>query len=240
VKLDLHLHSQYSPDGALTLAEIVKTAKARGLDGVAVCDHDRLITEKLPDDFMIIRGCEFSTEYGHLLGLFLKEPISVTGFENICKEIHAQGGIAVLAHPYQHKKYRDIIEKALPHIDGVEVINSRATRKNPRANAQAFDLAKKHRLAIFGGSDAHTKGEIGNAYTRLENTDDIKKALLEGRVTVCGRRAKSLCTAKSQLVKIRKTKKGNIPKWFLFAAKCIFEDIIHIKESKYVTYSKDW
>ena len=41
VKLDLHIHSEHSPDGRMALDEIVACARARGLQGVAVCDHDR-------------------------------------------------------------------------------------------------------------------------------------------------------------------------------------------------------
>lgn len=45
VKLDLHIHSAHSPDGRMSLDEIVSCARARGLQGVAVCDHDRALTE---------------------------------------------------------------------------------------------------------------------------------------------------------------------------------------------------
>lgn len=241
MKLDLHIHSEYSIDGVMTIAEILDTAEKRGLDAVAVCDHDRLFTEQIPKSRVrIIRGCEFSTEYGHILGLFLQKPIESRDLKTLCSEIHAQGGIAVLAHPYQHKKYAERLQAVLPFIDGIEVINSRAVRKDALANKKAYELAKAHGLCIFAGSDAHTEDEIANAYTVLPDSGDIKKALLENRAKVCGRRASSVCTAKSQLVKIRKSKKRNIFKWFLFLVKCILEDIIHIKEKQYVTYSKDW
>ena len=36
VKLDLHIHSEHSPDGRMSLDEIVSCARARGLQGVAV------------------------------------------------------------------------------------------------------------------------------------------------------------------------------------------------------------
>ena len=42
--LDLHLHSQASPDGRMTVEEIAAAARARGLHGVAVCDHDVVYT----------------------------------------------------------------------------------------------------------------------------------------------------------------------------------------------------
>ena len=46
LKLDLHIHSERSPDGRMTLSEIVERAKAAGLDGVAVCDHDAVLENR--------------------------------------------------------------------------------------------------------------------------------------------------------------------------------------------------
>ena len=55
LKLDLHTHSQRSPDGVMTLDEIVSLAKAGGLNGAAVCDHDlALIDPPEYEDFLLI------------------------------------------------------------------------------------------------------------------------------------------------------------------------------------------
>jgi len=42
MKIDLHIHSKYSSDGVLELLEIVRIAKGRGLDGVAITDHNTI------------------------------------------------------------------------------------------------------------------------------------------------------------------------------------------------------
>lgn len=42
LRLDLHVHSAQSIDGQMSLGEIIDAARSRGLDGVAVCEHDRL------------------------------------------------------------------------------------------------------------------------------------------------------------------------------------------------------
>ena len=47
LRLDLHIHSERSPDGCMTLAEIAARARAAGLNGAAVCDHDRTLEEGL-------------------------------------------------------------------------------------------------------------------------------------------------------------------------------------------------
>ena len=73
LRLDLHIHSERSFDGCMSLSEIVALARERGLNGVAICDHDRVLDE-VPefDDFLVIPATEVSTERGHLLGLFVR------------------------------------------------------------------------------------------------------------------------------------------------------------------------
>ena len=77
--LDLHVHSDASFDGRMSVRQIALLAKARGIDGVAICDHDVVYTGPTEvEGVLIIPGAEFSTEYGHLLGLFLTAPIQHT------------------------------------------------------------------------------------------------------------------------------------------------------------------
>jgi len=98
LRLDLHIHSERSFDGCMSLSEIVALARERGLNGVAICDHDRVLDE-VPefDDFLVIPATEVSTERGHLLGLFVREPIETRKFSESVTAIHAQGGLAVIA-----------------------------------------------------------------------------------------------------------------------------------------------
>ena len=111
LRLDLHIHSERSPDGRMTLREIAARAKAAGLDGVAVCDHDRTLDE-VPEfpDLLLIPGVEVSTEHGHLLGLFVREPVETRVFALAAEQIHAQGGLAVLAHPFERSRDAGRIE----------------------------------------------------------------------------------------------------------------------------------
>ena len=81
IKLDLHVHSERSPDGVMTIEEIVSLARARGLHGAAVCDHDLALTEPPQfDGFLLIPGVEVSTQLGHLLGLFVTGPVDTRDF----------------------------------------------------------------------------------------------------------------------------------------------------------------
>ena len=42
IKLDLHVHSQYSEDGAGSPKDIIKSLKKKGLNGVAITDHNNI------------------------------------------------------------------------------------------------------------------------------------------------------------------------------------------------------
>ncbi|MBO4914337.1 MAG: CehA/McbA family metallohydrolase [Oscillospiraceae bacterium] len=233
IKLDLHVHSEASHDGRMSLDDIVREARARGLDGVAITDHDvTLMSAPEYDDFLVIPGCEFSTEYGHLLGLFLREPIGKLPFAETVEAIHAQGGLAVIAHPFERSRDEKRLEPIVAMLDGVEVQNGRAERRIRDANALAEAFAEAHGMRRFAGSDAHLPCELGNAALCLEAEEltlsAVREALLSGGAEVCEkRRSAALNTARSQYTKLKKThaRPTAYAKWALFAAKCAAEDL---------------
>lgn len=232
IKLDLHVHSKRSPDGIMSLEEIVSLGRAAGLHGAAVCDHDMTLTE-VPEteDFLIIPGVEVSTQFGHLLGLFLTEPVETRDFFEAAAAIHGQGGLAVLAHPFERSRDAGRFLKAIPLLDGMEVFNSRADRKIHNANALAREFAQARGLRPFGGSDAHCPPEVGNGFTTIEadalTLEAVKAALLRGGACVSGRRSRSWYTARSQLTKRKRTGASALAygKWAAFAVKCCLQDI---------------
>ncbi len=237
LKLDLHIHSAASPDGRMSLAEIVAGAKAAGLQGVAICDHDRVCLESCPDPaFLLVPGAEFSTEYGHLLGLFLTGPIDPAPFPSLVAAIHAQGGLAVLAHPFQHSRNPGRIEPVVSLLDGIEVWNSRADRKNRQANRMAQEFAQAHGLPGFAGSDAHVSQEIGRGFITVQadnaSLSAVRAALAAGGGACGGGISPSRYVAQSQKTKLKK--EGGSPaayaKWLLFAAKCRGEDLLRHRD----------
>lgn len=145
--------------------------------------------------------------------------------------IHGQGGLAVLAHPFEHSRDGARLAPAVPLLDGVEVWNSRADRKLRDANRLAASFAQVCRLPCFGGSDAHCPQEVGNGYTCVEadalTAQAVKTALLSGCARAQGTRSRAWYAARSQLTKRRKTgaKPLSYVKWAAFAAKCCAQDI---------------
>lgn len=82
IKADMHIHSTVS-DGSYTMEEIVAMAEARGLDAIAITDHDTLShASKLPksNKVKVCAGIEISAfDYDkkfrvHVLGYGIKRP----------------------------------------------------------------------------------------------------------------------------------------------------------------------
>lgn len=183
---DLHIHTRCSRDSLMNPAMVVKIARRRGLDGIAITDHDTihggvLAREANQDkDFQVFVGAEIKTEYGDVLGLFLDEEIVAQRFDDVVDEIHAQGGLAVLAHPY--RQYLSP-ERLAGKVDLIEGFNSRSRR---RTNAISMTLGRVSGKGTVGGSDAHVYTEIGRGVTVCAG-EDLEESLWTGQTTGRGR-----------------------------------------------------
>ncbi len=81
LKYDFHLHSSYSRDGTIRPADVMKIAKKRGLNGIAITDHGTIkgsveAIKNKPEGLDVICGAEIKTDRGDVIGLFLQEEIT--------------------------------------------------------------------------------------------------------------------------------------------------------------------
>jgi len=192
LKIDLHVHTHFSYDSLITPEELISYAKKRGLDGLAVTDHDRIdcaLKMAKETDFLIIPGIEISSLHGHLIGLNLQEriPRGLSVDETVDK-IHDAGGIAVACHPATFFK-GNLKGHINSKFDAVEVINASAL-------PFSYSVKRSERLAScllisrVAGSDAHYGPEIGCAYTIVDaelEAEKIIKAIGKGLCQPFGR-----------------------------------------------------
>ena len=190
MKYDLHIHSKYSLDSVLEPSEIVRIAKEKGLNGVAITDHNTIkggieAKEYETKDFKVIVGSEIMTERGEIIGLFLKDEIYSRDSNEVILEIRRQGGIVVIPHPFDRLRKSAFIltEMYAEFVDCIEGYNSLCVFKNDNEDAVAF--AMKYSLTIVAGSDAHFRSEIGNAGIII-NTTDIREAILRNNLRIFG------------------------------------------------------
>jgi len=191
MKIDLHIHSRYSSDGSLSPEDIVKIARKKGLNGVAVTDHGTakggLEARKYEtDDFIVIVGAEIKTDRGEVIGLFLSKEIQSQRFQDVVIEIKGQGGLVVVPHPFDRMRrsaFR-ISDEEASFVDAIEGYNGRSILQT--YNRQAVAFAGKHNLPVVAGSDAHHANEIGLAGI-ITDYKDIKDAIRKGDITTFGK-----------------------------------------------------
>lgn len=190
IRIDLHNHTHFSPDSILSPKRFVQECRRRGLDCVAVTDHNKirgaLATRELAD-FPVIIGEEILTADGEIIGLFLEAgvPRGLSAAETI-ERVKAQGGIVGVPHPFdrlrralRETEMRRLIDK----IDYVEALNARIVF--PVNNRQAQEFANEHGLPVSPGSDAHSAGEVGRVYAEVRPFDgptDFLAALRDAKL----------------------------------------------------------
>lgn len=198
-KADLHIHTTYSYDGTATVPAVLEyVARYTDLDVIAVTDHDRiegaLEAMQLAPQYGIevIPGIEVSTAEGHLLALFVAEPIptNLSLIETVAC-VAEQGGIAIAPHPggiWPWCLKEAAIQRALrtPRVAqtlvGLETYNASLLDLN--LNRQARLMRKRLGLAAVGNSDAHMLWMIGIAATHFSGNDAAHlEAALRNRTT---------------------------------------------------------
>jgi predicted metal-dependent phosphoesterase TrpH len=173
LKIDFHVHTYHSRDSSITLKQVVSFAKKRGLDGVAITDHNT-VTGALKlktNEIIVIPGIEISTSEGHLLGINVTTQIPAKMcIEKTIRKIHEAGGIAVA--PHLSAFYKSPPSRRVSSYDAVEVMNASSV---PFSILTYFSRKFANRLCLpqTGGSDSHYGPEIGSAYTVVEADSDV-------------------------------------------------------------------
>jgi predicted metal-dependent phosphoesterase TrpH len=206
MKYDFHTHSKYSADGYVDPKNLVKAAAKVGLSGIAVTDHNTIkggleAKKYQTNQIEIIVGSEILTEKGEVIGIFLTEEIHSQNFVDVCEEIKAQNGIVVLPHPFDSVRSTSVHpgHDEVKYIENVEVFNSRCVRG--AYNNLAMEYAKKNKLNIIAGSDAHFENEVGNAGIETES-NNIREAIMSGDLTIFGERSDIINPITTKLIKI--------------------------------------
>jgi predicted metal-dependent phosphoesterase TrpH len=198
-RADLHIHTLAS-DGTAGVVEILDHVEARTeLDVIAITDHERidaaLAGRSIARDrglrAEVIVGEEITTLGGHLLGLWLEAPIKpFRSMRTTIAEIHAQGGVAIPAHPlvpYPLCAQGFVLRRLLAdeerfRPDALEAFNP--TTLGRPWHDRVVRFADRHGLARVGSSDAHALDAIGSGHTSFPGRDGAAlRAALEAKTT---------------------------------------------------------
>ena len=186
IHVDLHMHTDHSPDCATPVRTLLETAKERGLGAIAITDHNEisgaLAAREIADEvgIKVILAEEVKTaEQGEVIGLFIQERIErgMTMAETIA-EIRRQGGLVYVPHPFDrlhsvpdYEHLLDIVED----IDILEVFNPRVALTAFNEEAERF--AAKYRIVPGAGSDSHVAQGLGSVMIRVHDFDGPEEFL---------------------------------------------------------------
>ncbi|HEX4717982.1 MAG TPA: glycosyltransferase, partial [Thermoleophilaceae bacterium] len=178
IDVDLHMHTDHSPDCATPVDVLLDTAKARGLGAIAVTDHNVISgaheAAERADGIKVIVAEEVKTgDQGEVIGLFIDEhiPRGMTLEETIA-EIHRQGGLVYVPHPFDRMHavpdYEHLLN-VVEDVDAIEVFNARVAVKS--FNEEAVKFARKYRIPAGAGSDSHVPQGLGSVRIRMRDFD---------------------------------------------------------------------
>lgn len=210
LRADLHAHTHFSRDGFTSPERFVATYVQRGIDCVAVSDHNNMdgafaVARIAP--FKVILSEEIKTTEGEIIGWFLKEaiPKGLTPEETV-RAIRAQGGLVCVPHPFDRLRRSPLKTRALlriiDQVDAVEAFNARTTL--PADNRRSAEFVRRYGKVASAGSDAHWHPEIGGTWVEMPDFDgpeDFLEALRAGRIH--GQIANPLVHLVSTLAKLR-------------------------------------
>ena len=184
IDVDLHMHTDHSPDCATPVEVLLATARAEGLGAIAVTDHNEvsgaLEAVRKASGIKVIVGEEVKTaSQGEVIGLFLQEkiPRGLT-LEQTVAEIRRQGGLVYVPHPFDRlhsvPDYEHMLA-ILDQIDAIEVFNPRVAISS--FNEEAARFAAKYSLIAGAGSDAHVAAGLGSVRVRMRDFDGPEEFL---------------------------------------------------------------
>jgi predicted metal-dependent phosphoesterase TrpH/glycosyltransferase involved in cell wall biosynthesis len=186
INVDLHMHTDHSPDCATPVETLLATAREAGLGAIAITDHNEisgaLAAREIADEFgveVIVAEEVKTAEQGEVIGLFLSEkiPRGMTMAETVA-EIHRQGGLVYVPHPFDRlhsvPDYEHLLE-IVEEIDILEVFNPRVALTAFNEEAERF--AAKYRIVPGAGSDSHVAQGLGSVMIRVHDFNGAEEFL---------------------------------------------------------------
>ncbi len=169
IRAAFHVHSEWSYDAEIPLAEIAALFRGRHCDAVFMCEHDRGFSAErfqayvaacreasLPDGPLLVPGIEYASPddrvhvpvWGPVP--FLGEGVPTT---ELLRAVDAHGGAAVLAHPVRRDAWQVFEPEWLALSTGIEIWTRKWDGWAP--NPRACRMAAEAGLVGVGALDLH-------------------------------------------------------------------------------------
>jgi hypothetical protein len=183
---DFHVHSY--PLSASTLApwDLVLEARRQSLDAIAITGHNQVEAglwgrwfARLVGGPTVIAGEEIHAPFYHPIAAGIHSTISWrnTAAQSIA-EIHAQGGVAIAAHPVRGS-WPAFDPQAMASLDASEIMQPIVWGYNYYGARELREFYQRGPLAAIGSSDYHGMGPLGICRTYVFARDDSEQSILE-------------------------------------------------------------
>ncbi|MFW6286517.1 MAG: PHP-associated domain-containing protein [Candidatus Sumerlaeota bacterium] len=195
MRIDLHVHTSEWSDGKDCVADIIEQAMERGLDGMVISDHHRMLQpdeqaqlrERFPG-FKVFRGAEISINRDHV------NLIGGTGEQITAERPHDEaflrdytertGAFSMLNHPFWKADHYTIdLDAFCP--EGMDIISM----NTDTARREVYlETARERRMALTAASDTHNARQVGLFHVDLDRDVDTDEELIEelraGRLSI--------------------------------------------------------
>jgi predicted metal-dependent phosphoesterase TrpH len=194
LRIDLHLHSCFSPDSSTTLDALIERCREVGLDRIALTDHhtaEGALELKRREPGLAIAGEEVATTEGDIIGLFVTGSIASGGTpEEVCDAIHAMGGLTYACHPLDRRRSSFNPERLVELAPRFDIIETHNAWAEPAANRAAAELCRDLGKVAAAGSDSHAARDLGSSWMEIEPYEgpaDFLRKLGAGRHVITER-----------------------------------------------------
>ncbi len=177
--IDTHCHTKYSHDNWLEPLDLIRRAKALGLDGVCITEHYSFEAsapvEAIGRDegLLVLRGVEVSSDRGHILVFGIEDDgwnrwgrDNYIPLQPLIEQVSEIGGICIPAHPYREVGVASLLDGIL-ELEGIAGVESHNGGNLDADNLLAIMAAKYLRLPTLGGSDCHKVSAVGRCATEF-------------------------------------------------------------------------
>jgi hypothetical protein len=164
LKLDLHTHcfeaTVQAPPTEGIVRQIIAAAKARGLDGIAITEHEdksyaykvkEIVNHRFASEILIIPGQEITVAemaYAEVVELYLPD------------------GATFRFLPHPSYPYPGDFSWGVDSLHGIEISNYLHDRQLNKAKIR--EVAQKYHLLLLENSDAHSLSNIGAYYNEID------------------------------------------------------------------------
>jgi hypothetical protein len=185
IAADFHVHPAIVSAAGLTPWDLVLEAQRQGIDALAITPHNNVFPSPIGRWFSrliagptVLTGEEVRAPGFHVIAVGIERTVSPhQSAAAAIGEIHAQGGVAIAAHPVAGY-WPAFDAAAMAALDGSEVMHPGALSvERVRADFEAF--YRRAPLTTIGSSDYHGLGRLGMCRTYVFATDASAPAILD-------------------------------------------------------------